>query len=197
MSGAPASAYPLTWPSHKPRTPWQRRRRGTFVAGDKPITRVEAAKRLKREVAALGGIYPLISSDLILRGDGEPHLGKPEPTDPGVCVYFQMGGQPYAMACDTFDSLAQNMAAIANHIDATRRIERYGVATAAETLQAFQALPAPTTWRDVLGGPATRLEATAAYRRLAADAHPDRGGSDERMAELNAARDAALKALPA
>jgi curved DNA-binding protein CbpA len=34
---------------------------------------------------------------------------------------------------------------------------------------------------------------TACYRRLAADAHPDRGGSHERMSELNAARDEALR----
>lgn len=38
---------------------------------------------------------------------------------------------------------------------------------------------------------------SALYRRLAAERHPDRGGSTEKMAELNAARDAAMKELGA
>jgi curved DNA-binding protein CbpA len=34
-----------------------------------------------------------------------------------------------------------------------------------------------------------------AYRRLAMERHPDKGGSDAAMAELNAARDEALQEL--
>lgn len=56
----------------------------------------------------------------------------------------------------------------------------------------YLALPAPARERDpweVLGvRPDAPLEVVrAAYRELAKSAHPDRGGSDERMAELNAA----------
>ena len=36
----------------------------------------------------------------------------------------------------------------------------------------------------------------AAYRRLAADMHPDRGGSDARLAALTEARDLLLSRLP-
>jgi hypothetical protein len=39
---------------------------------------------------------------------------------------------------------------------------------------------------------ATVEEITAAYRHLAADHHPDRGGSTVRMQEINAARDTLL-----
>ena len=36
----------------------------------------------------------------------------------------------------------------------------------------------------------------ASYRRLATEMHPDRGGSDARLAALNAARDLLLSQLP-
>lgn len=52
--------------------------------------------------------------------------------------------------------------------------------------------------RRLLGVPAgtTREEVRAAYRRLAADMHPDRGGSDARLAALTEARDRILATLP-
>lgn len=39
-------------------------------------------------------------------------------------------------------------------------------------------------------------EIRAAYRRNATEMHPDRGGSDARLAALNAARDLLLSQLP-
>ena len=191
------AAYPLAWPSHRPRTPWAHRKPWQFRAGDKPISRARAMQRLQDEVARLGGANILVSSDLELRRDGQPHLGKSEPADPGVCLYFSMKGQPYAMACDTYDSLAQNVAAIANHIEATRRIERYGVASASESLKVFVALPAPPKAHELLGISANADEATirTAWRGLIATNHPDQGGSEARAAELNAARDDMLRRL--
>lgn len=52
--------------------------------------------------------------------------------------------------------------------------------------------------RRLLGVPAvtTRDEVRAAYRRLAAENHPDRGGSDARLAALTEARDLILSHLP-
>ncbi|HEU4821284.1 MAG TPA: molecular chaperone DnaJ [Qipengyuania sp.] len=52
--------------------------------------------------------------------------------------------------------------------------------------------------RRLLGVPAvtTRDEVRAAYRRHAADMHPDRGGSDARLAALTEARDLLLANLP-
>ena len=201
MSEAP-QAYPLAWPIGKPRTPWDRRISGHFTASKKAVSRSDAMKRLEQQLSLLGAIYPVVSSDMELRRDGQPHLGRAEPADPGICVYFQLDRKPYAMACDRFDRLAQNVAAIAQHIEATRRIERYGVATAAETLQAFQALPAPaapTSCWAVLGvSPSAGAgDIQAAFRRLSADNHPDRpGGSHDAMTALTVARDEALRKAP-
>ena len=190
-----AEAYPLAWPSHKPRTPWQRRKTGQFQSGAKLITRTAAIKKLEAEVSRLGGANMLLSSDMILRADGLPHLGKGEPDDPGVCVYFSMKGQPYAMACDTYDKIAQNIAAVANHIEATRRIERYGVASASESLQVFAALPPPKSCWEILGvkPDATEADIRAAWRAQIGDQHPDRGGTHAGASEVNAARDEALR----
>lgn len=107
-----------------------------------------------------------------------------------------------AMACDTFTTVEQNIASIANHIDTVRRQEAYGVASAEESLQVFAALPAPgaillgnrTAWQILgLEPGSSSLQIERAHRRLAADLHPDRGGDSAAMADLNAARDAALK----
>lgn len=201
------SAYPLAWPAHRPRRHPNNRVCGDFSekVGDKrrPVELNTAIDRLIAEVIRLGGVYPLLSTNVELRQDGVPRRDRAPPHDPGACVYFQLEGRPYALACDTYSSVAQNIAAIANHIDTLRRQERYGVATAAESLRAFQTLPPAATvdtqrqWWDVLGlssRPAIS-EVDAAYRRLAAKRHPDRGGSDAAMAELNAAREAARRAL--
>lgn len=189
MSDTP-TAFPLAWPFGKPRTPATVRQKGSFSG-----TRAEIMSRLTRQVEMLGGRYIVVSSDLPLRQDGRPHQGRADPDDPGVCVYFDIGGKSYAMACDRYDALWQNIAAVANHIDATRRIERYGVATAAETLMAFVALPVPKRPHEILGiNPgATRDDVQRAWRARIAAAHPDQGGTQAAAAEINAARDAMLR----
>ena len=71
-----------------------------------------------------------------------------------------------------------------------------------QTFKGFTALPAPPdrkSWRQILGfGPADRVTeaiVSARYRDLAAKAHPDVGGSQNTMAELNRARAEAKAAL--
>lgn len=208
MSDAP-SRYPLAWPAGRSRTPIGRRRYGTFKKGGELISRIEALQRVEYELGRLNGKYPLLSSNIELKMDGSPRANQLPPTDPGVCLYFEMDGKPFALACDTYTKVAQNVAAIAAHLEATRAIERYGVATAAETLQAFSALPPPPAggsiilgaavrpWYDVLGvAPAAKTAVIeAAFRALAKEAHPDRpGGSAGAMHELNQAREEGLRA---
>jgi hypothetical protein len=190
--------HPLAWPPGRPRT--KVRRRGDFKSGERRITLEAAADRLDLEIGRLGGIYPLLSSNMELRLDGRPRADRGQPADPGVCVYFRLKDQPIALACDTFTEVAQNIAAIANHIDAMRRQERYGVATAAEMLRAFVALPAPEQparpWNEVFGvmaEAATEEHITTLYRVLAKRVAHD----EAKLAELNVARDQALAAIRA
>jgi hypothetical protein len=109
------------------------------------------------------------------------------------------------MAIDIYDSVAGNLGAIAATLDAMRAIERHGGARILErAFTGFEALPNPhasKTWRDVFGFmPNERpslADVEARYRALAQARHPDRGGSDNAMAEINRARDQARQALTA
>lgn len=206
-----AQRFPLAWPAHRPRTDAWKRAYGKFTSGGKPITMNVAFSRLEAEIGRIGALYPLLSTNIELRLDGQPRSGRSAPYDPGVCLYFTLKDKPFALACDSYRTVEQNVAALTAHLDATRAIARHGVASAEESLEAFSALPPPSrsttpaqiSWRDVLGFgssfPTSYDQADALslislrYRERAGKAHPDNGGSDAAMSALNAARDAARK----
>lgn len=188
-------AYPLAWPLGKPRTPRSAQKVGKFSRDGRWITVAGATARVEAEIGRLGGRWIVISTNIALRRDGKPYSGQKEPDDRGVCVYFDIAGQPYAMACDRYTEVADNLAAIAAHIEATRAIARHGVASAAETLQSFQALPAPKRPHEILGIAPDAAPDTirSAWRKAITGAHPDQGGTEAAAAEINAARDAMLQ----
>lgn len=201
-------SYPLQWPQGRPRKAPGARKNATFgtVAKDpqyswktrKSLSVADARSRLQSEIEMLRTRSVVLSTNVELRLDGQPRSGQPEPTDPGAALYFDLGGKPHALACDTYTRVADNIAALAAHIEATRKIERLGVATAAEMFAGFQALPAPgsTPWWSVLQveASATPEQIEAAFKRLARERHPDRpGGSHDMMADLNRAREQGMK----
>ena len=195
------SRYPLCWPSGRGRRPAHKRREGQFKSNGKPITVAKAILRLMEEVQRAEGVGPILSTNLLVRAsDGLPRSGQPALADPAVALYFSLHGKPICMPCDTYSKVEQNIAALANHIEATRRIARYGVSTVEEMFTGFEALPAPGAargWREVLGFPPgaqpNDIEIIAKRRDLAKRFHPDVAGGDaEKMAEVNAAADAAL-----
>lgn len=212
----PRLRYPLTWPSGWPRTAPGLRQRARFrrmiktydshspqsrSAGERPLTVPEAIARLAGELGRLGAVDDVLSTNVPVRLDGRPRSGQAEPTDPGAAIYFLLKGEPRCLACDAWTTTADNVAAIAAHIEAIRAVERYGVGTLDQVFRGYVALPqsTPTDWPSVLGvdrRTATRDVIEAAYRRLAKIAHPDvTGGEHDQMARLNAARDAALEDL--
>lgn len=203
------AAFPLQWPAGRPRK--TSRKRATFGkkvhngrwAETKDLTVADALGRLQDELDRIGARQPVVSTNLETRLDGLPRSGQAEPRDPGVALYFQLDGQPHCMPCDTYDRVADNIAAIAKHIEATRAIDRFGVASVREMFTGFQALPAPGAkrpWREVLlfGSDMLRPNRDMVekrYRELAKERHPDAGGSADAMAELNAAKAEALKEI--
>lgn len=196
-------AFPLQWPQGRPRKPANRRGDAAFGKRGsdgwlKNLTLAQARDRLQGELDRFRVKSVVLITNVELRLDGLPKSGQPEPIDPGVALYFDLGGKPHVLACDTYRRVADNIAALAAHIEATRKIERLGVATAAEMFAGFQALPAPgsTPWWQVLGvqPSATAAQIEAAFKRLARERHPDvAGGSHELMADLNRARDEGLR----
>lgn len=194
-------AYPTNWPVGRPRT--TERKPALFRHEGKPIPFDAAVRRLGEQVELVtpyGRGYRMreltLSTNFELRADGRPRRDRGVPADPGVAFFFELDGKPHLLACDRWDSIAGNIAAIAAHIEALRGQERWGVATLHEAFAGHVALPAPEQWWQVLGltaaAPVNLIQRR--YRELARRAHPDTGGSEAAMARLNAARDAGLKA---
>lgn len=184
--------YPLAWPAGWPRgKPTGGLRSGSFT-----VNYDKALRDLGYAIEKLGGRYPIVSSNLELRIDGMPRRDKGEPLDRGVAVYFELKGQQKVFACDTFTSVKANLRAIGLTIAALRSIELYGATVMLDrALHAFDALPAPKSCWEILelppGSAADAIE--RAFKELAFKHHPDRGGSNAKMAEINGARQKALK----
>lgn len=208
--------YPLAWPANWRRTPRAARRRANFARtlkafdheagravprGRKPLTVYDAIQRLTGELGRLGARSEILSTNVQTRLDGLPRSNQPEPADVGAAVYFTLKGQDRCLACDRWDRVADNIAALAQHIDALRRIERYGVGTIEQAFAGYAALAESTSdWRNVLGLNGDRITAEqieARYRELARTRHPDVGGDGGLMSELNMARVAALREVDA
>lgn len=194
-------AHPLTWPSGWPRA--RRRKPASFHerANDgysqKQLSLHTALDRLECELDKLGAKEIILSTNRERRLNGMISAAGSEPDDPGVAVYFKLKGRDTALACDTWTRVADNVNAIAKHIEAIRGMDRWGVGTVEQVFTGYQALPAPEQWWQVLGvqADASPTEVYRAFRDKANAAHPDKGGTDAEMARLNWAHDEARKAL--
>jgi hypothetical protein len=187
----PDRRYPLSWPGG-----WKRatsRRRSPLRARGNPLSVYTATDRLIDEMRRLGATSYVLSTNVELRNDGYPRSGQKEPTDPGAAVYFRLKNRDQVLACDAFTTVADNIGAIARHIEALRTMDRYGVGTVEQAFAGYVALPSrvedAVDWRAVLRitGDAPLAIAEAQYRVLMRTAHPDVGGSTEAAARLNAA----------
>jgi hypothetical protein len=201
--------FPLTWPTGWKRTPTAERRRAPFgsvrrggageYAGKHQLTVAVASDRLQQELDRLADVsHIVLSTNVELRLDGRPRSPDAEPRDVGAAVYFRLDDKPLAFACDKWDRVADNIGAIAAHLEALRAQERYGVGTTAQAFAGYAALPpeAGADWWLILGVTAAAApeQVEEAFRRLARQAHPDVGGDPAVMARLNTARDAYYKA---
>lgn len=201
MSGA--SSYPLQWPDGWARTPNHSRRRAPYKI---EVNRaVDELHGTLRRLGALQGSIVLSTNVPPRNALGTPRNDGAQVSDPGVAVYWttRAHGQR-VVACDRWSSVRENVRAIGLALEGLRAMERAGATQILErAFSSFGELPAassaPTVqpWWAVFGFPETLLGALslpvveARYRELASRAHPDKGGSDGAMAELNAARDAA------
>lgn len=182
--------YPLQWPDNVPRS--KSRVNSPFrTSFAKAVENVKLSLRGFQKDAGIKIEHVVLSTNADMMSD--------DPKDPGVAVWFLMDGQWVCFAVDRFPTLAANVQAIHHIIEARRTELKYGgLQIVRQTFRSFHALlPAPGAkhWSDVLSisRGATWEQIEAAYRRLAAARHPDRGGSDAAMSELNQARDQARK----
>jgi hypothetical protein len=184
--------YPLSWPQGFARSKYREtgRFRSNWNAARENVEKsLELFARDSNKV-----ITNLVISSNVTIGGGV------SPNDPAVAVWFMWDGMQVCIPIDRYSFAASNLQAI-HHVIEARRVElRHGtLALIRATFTGFQALPAPAGkhWRDILAmpsdAPGTRDEIEKAFKRLSMVRHPDRGGSHESMAELNNARETALR----
>jgi hypothetical protein len=190
------SPFPLNWPAGWPRAVSRRASPFRTKAGKERLSISGAIRRLMPELDRLG------ARDVIVSCNVRPHLYDQAGvvSDPGAAAYFFVDGAPTVLACDKWDRVADNVAAIAAHVEALRGQERWGVGSRAQAFAGYKALPAMPAarpWWEVLGlSPTATADQIAARRReLLERLHPDRPGGDaSQAADVNAAYQAAMGA---
>lgn len=192
--------YPLSWPNGLERTQARSASKlKTGVAGAIRNVReslIGLARDTKMPIAST-----VISTNVTLTNT--------KPDDPGVAVWFYWDDAWRCYAIDVYRTIAENLQAIHHVIEADRtKVRHAGVKFFRSTFRTSVDHGLMITgskvegWRDVLGQypggfgmtPITRADVTAAYRRHAKLCGPK---DEERLRILIAARDAAMKEIPA
>src|SRR4051794_28270933 len=97
--------FPLEWPLGWKRTSADARRWSVFRKERRPISVVDATRRLEDELDRLGGTNATLSTNVSLRLDGRPRSDQ-APADPGAAIYFAFKGRATVLACDTYLDVA-------------------------------------------------------------------------------------------
>lgn len=195
--------YPLQWPDGMPR------HKGTRESGQFRSSLNAALENARKSLAAFGrdtGIQ--IRPESIIFSSNVGGLGVSRPEDPGIALWFEWDGATRCIAVDRYSKPEANLQAIHHIIEADRTKLRHGSLEIIRTAyRGFIALPSPDhkrTWREVLEieevdylrKTVTTDDVRSAWKRLSRIHHPDNPeGSTELMAEINTARDEALKEL--
>lgn len=186
--------YPLAWPENITR--WK----GARQPGQFKTTLAGAMNNVADSLRRFGTDSGKAVSDVVISSNVT--LGRNAPDDPGVAIWFKWDGLSVCIPVDRYSKVEANLQAIHHIIEARRTELRHGtLALVRATFTGFAALPSPGKrgWRATLGIGAdvavTKAMIESFYRDAARRAHPDAGGTNEQMAELNAARDAALKEI--
>jgi hypothetical protein len=189
---AEVESYPLHWPAWVPRTSSSKIAWSQFS-----VTPGKAQRELFEELRRLGARGVIVSTNVAVRRDGRPYAKPPRITDAGVAVYFSRNGVEQVIACDRYREVWENIRAIGLTIERLRSIERYGTSQMVDAaFWGFAAQPETTTaggdwtyWWLVLGVEydTEREVIDRAYRHLAREHHPDRGGDPERFRQITEA----------
>jgi hypothetical protein len=185
--------YPVQWPIGWPRNEY-------YENAQFKVDYDRAVRELAYELERLGADSAYLSTDRLLKVDGQPRAGMQADT-PAVAVYFVRNGKQLCIPCDKFNSVRDNIRAVGLTLSAIRQMERYGTSQTVEaTLSGFAALPAeaspnagPRPWYEVLqvSAEADSNIVKAAWRNLAAKYHPDNQdtGDARKFAEIQDAFD--------
>lgn len=190
------AAYPLQWPSGfaRTRTP----ERGKFQS-----SLPAALNNVQDELRKFGKDSGKPVTNVVISSNYS--LGNERPADAGVAVYFQWDNLPVCIPVDRYATIQANLQAIAHVIVARRTELRHGtLALVRASFTGFTALAGPSVvdWRKILrvtgmdsDAPTLLRACETNFREMAKQVHPDRGGDQQKMAELTAAISVARKEL--
>jgi len=190
-------SFPLQWPLGHPRT--EKTRESLF--NKYTLTLVKARDGVLEELNKWKAKNVIISSNAPSKKDGTPYATFPKPTDAGVAVYFTLNNELRVIPCDEYNSIEENLQALKYVIESLRTIERHGGRQVFNTaFGGFKALPevgSARRWWEILDVPqnANANQINNAYKAKMWSAHPDRGGSTDKVAELTEARKQGLEQL--
>lgn len=200
-----AESFPLSWPDGWPRTPMAKRGKSRFVANT-----YDQIRMIHRELKLLKAKNVVVSSNVPLRQDGMPYADylRRRYDDPGVAVYFTLKDRNLCMARDAYWTPFENMRSLVMTVSGMRQIERHGGSAMMEkAFSGFIAIAPPDwkkPWREVFGlkadasvDPKDLTALNSLYRAKARNRHPDAGGSEQLMAELNVAYEEAKREIGA
>jgi len=201
--------YPLDWPAG-----WKRHHSSYFrTRGKFQGCWLDARRSLEETIKFLNKSPhgALICSSNIppgsFRKTHKPDYHDPEMSetmsDPGVAISFlriKKGQEPkeIVLACDKWTRPRDNLKALAATVMGLYKIDYWGCSEAME--RAFSgleltALAPPRSCWAILGIPPDSgiVEIEDAFRKLAKESHPDKGGNEDAFKELTRARKQALE----
>jgi len=190
-------SFPLQWPLGHPRT--DKTRESLF--NKYTLTLVKARDGVLEELNKWKAKNVIISTNAPSKKDGTPYATFPKPTDTGVAVYFTLNNELRVIPCDEYKSIEENLQAVKYVIESLRTIERHGGLQVFKTaFNGFKALPEVGTgraWWEILNLTpiANAAQIRESYKKLIWQAHPDRGGSTDKVVELNEAMKQGLEQL--
>lgn len=123
------------------------------------------------------------------------------PDDPGAVVQWSMNGEQYAVACDTYTDLRDNVRTLYYYVREKRKMESRSVRTGENEFSNLR-LPSGEEATGTLAGEPTPCEllgvspdadadeVESAFRERVKTAHPDGGGSGDEYRRLQEAREA-------
>lgn len=194
-------AFPLHWPLGRKKTEKYQRTHSAFKT-----TLARARDGVLKQLNMMWAKDIVISSnvDTYIRGGQEIMYADQTKAKegPGVAVYFTWKKKQYALSCDKYNTVMDNLQAIMKTLEAIRGIERWGTGDMMEAaFDGFKSLPEPKedvkSWCEILGVQpwANADEIKEAYRKKAKEAHPDMGGTSEKFNAVQNAYTQGLNSL--
>lgn len=167
------------------------------------VNLTEAFDDLETELDRLDVESYRYSFDADQRKTDQRPYARASPDDPSFVLRWRMDGEDYAVACDAYSRLRDNVRTVGHYLHEKRKMEQRPVETGQSEF-ANARLPPADTDVDVVAGPepahvvlgvepdATDAEIRDAARERIKEMHPDSGGSAAEFQRVQEARETLL-----